>query len=344
MPEHIQPLFDGTLDIVGDIHGEIDALDNLLSKLGYSRDGHHPKGHRLVFVGDLVDRGADSPAVVERVANMVAAGRAQCVLGNHELNLIRGERKEGNGWFWQEHEDHDMAAGQFRQAARASDSQRAAFRDWFDTLPIALERPDLRVVHACWDDATIVSLRRSRLPTSQAYPAFSDALDELLERNGHAQQRREDLKTWATALHDRHATVPMLDGVAAIDSLKQSGHPLKAATSGLERKTSAPFFAAGKWRMTERVAWWNEYDDAQAVVFGHYWRWPLAEEAAAARARGPNLFTGTEPFQWLGPRQNAMCVDWCVGLRWKERLMGSSAASGRLGAIRWDERVVMLDC
>lgn len=61
----VQPLFDGPLDIVGDIHGEIDALRSLIRHLGYDDDGTHPDCRRLVFVGDLTDRGPDSPAVVD---------------------------------------------------------------------------------------------------------------------------------------------------------------------------------------------------------------------------------------------------------------------------------------
>ena len=76
--QHVQPLFDGPLDIVGDIHGEIAALDALLERLGYTPDGRHRKGRRLAFLGDLVDRGTDSPAVVERVAGMHAAGECGC--------------------------------------------------------------------------------------------------------------------------------------------------------------------------------------------------------------------------------------------------------------------------
>ena len=58
----IQSLPEGPLDIVGDIHGEFDALLALLSHLGYDLQGHHPQGRTLVFVGDFCDRGPDSPA------------------------------------------------------------------------------------------------------------------------------------------------------------------------------------------------------------------------------------------------------------------------------------------
>ncbi|MDX3542438.1 polynucleotide kinase-phosphatase [Streptomyces europaeiscabiei] len=73
----------GPFDIVGDIHGCASELDSLLGKLGYV-DGTHPQGRTAVFVGDLVDRGPDSPGVLRRVMSMVGSGDALCVPGNHE--------------------------------------------------------------------------------------------------------------------------------------------------------------------------------------------------------------------------------------------------------------------
>ncbi|WP_405665957.1 polynucleotide kinase-phosphatase [Streptomyces sp. NBC_01166] len=78
----------GPFDIIGDIHGCSSELDTLLGKLGY-KDGTHPEGRTAVFVGDLVDRGPDSPGVLRRVMSMVASGDALCVPGNHENKLGR---------------------------------------------------------------------------------------------------------------------------------------------------------------------------------------------------------------------------------------------------------------
>ncbi|MYS39543.1 polynucleotide kinase-phosphatase [Streptomyces sp. KhCrAH-43] len=78
----------GPFDIIGDIHGCRSELDTLLGKLGYV-DGAHPEGRTAVFVGDLVDRGPDSPGVLRRVMSMVADGNALCVPGNHENKLGR---------------------------------------------------------------------------------------------------------------------------------------------------------------------------------------------------------------------------------------------------------------
>lgn len=78
----------GPFDVIGDIHGCSTELDTLLAKLGYEA-GAHPEGRTAVFVGDLVDRGPDSPGVLRRVMSMVASGNALCVPGNHENKLGR---------------------------------------------------------------------------------------------------------------------------------------------------------------------------------------------------------------------------------------------------------------
>ncbi|MFI0908964.1 polynucleotide kinase-phosphatase [Streptomyces abikoensis] len=88
----------GPFDIVGDIHGCRSELESLLTRLGYDLvrddagrpvDAAHPEGRTAVFVGDLVDRGPDSPGVLRLVMGMVAAGHALCVPGNHENKLGR---------------------------------------------------------------------------------------------------------------------------------------------------------------------------------------------------------------------------------------------------------------
>ena len=89
---------DGPFDIVGDVHGCRAELETLLTKLGYdlTRDergrpvgARHPRGRTAVFVGDLVDRGPDTPGVLRLVMGMVADGTALCVAGNHEDKLAR---------------------------------------------------------------------------------------------------------------------------------------------------------------------------------------------------------------------------------------------------------------
>jgi protein phosphatase len=89
----------GPFDIVGDVHGCIDELLELLSALGYlveMGDGQYavlpPEGRKLIFLGDLVDRGPGTPEVLRLVSSLVQAGQAFCVPGNHDIKLVKALR------------------------------------------------------------------------------------------------------------------------------------------------------------------------------------------------------------------------------------------------------------
>ncbi|PPK70274.1 polynucleotide kinase-phosphatase [Actinokineospora auranticolor] len=91
----------GPFDVIGDVHGCRAELEELLGELGYAveRDpagravgAAHPEGRRVVFVGDLVDRGPDTPGVLRLAMGMVEAGNALAVCGNHEQKLARALR------------------------------------------------------------------------------------------------------------------------------------------------------------------------------------------------------------------------------------------------------------
>jgi protein phosphatase len=83
----------GPFDLIGDVHGCGDELEELLAALGYAPDEagvwRHPGERKAVFLGDLVDRGPRVPAVLRLVMGMVRAGTALCVPGNHDEKLLR---------------------------------------------------------------------------------------------------------------------------------------------------------------------------------------------------------------------------------------------------------------
>jgi len=90
----------GPFDIIGDVHGCADELEELLARLGYSVEafdeggGHGYRvfaksGRRAIFLGDLVDRGPRTPDVLRLVMAMVDAGEALCVPGNHDAKFLR---------------------------------------------------------------------------------------------------------------------------------------------------------------------------------------------------------------------------------------------------------------
>lgn len=126
----------GPFDIVGDVHGCRGELESLLARLGYRTtrdadgrpvDALHPEGRTAVFVGDLVDRGPDSPGVLRLAMGMVEAGHALCVPGNHEQKL--GRYLKGR----QVRLTHGLAETA-AQLEKESDRFRARVADFVDSL------------------------------------------------------------------------------------------------------------------------------------------------------------------------------------------------------------------
>jgi protein phosphatase len=94
----------GPFDIIGDVHGCHEELVALLARLGWTVTPADPAAgesvdvvvpttdgvsRKLVFLGDLVDRGPNTPAVLRLVMNLVRSGHAICVPGNHDIKLLR---------------------------------------------------------------------------------------------------------------------------------------------------------------------------------------------------------------------------------------------------------------
>ncbi|MGE0796784.1 MAG: metallophosphoesterase [Lautropia sp.] len=341
----VEPLFTGPLDLVGDIHGELDALHALLARLGYDRHGEHRHGRRLVFVGDLCDRGPDSPGVVRFVQRLVERELAQCLLGNHELNLLRGRRKHGNHWFFGE--TSPALEAEFGVLVPAGDGEADALAAFMAQLPIALERADLRVVHAAWLDDVIAACRGRTDPALDAHVWFDRRALASASGARLKAARDDEYLRHAAALTNPGERPPLLPALAAYDEHRQMSNPVRIATSGVERVTARPFFAGGKWRFVERVPWWRDYDDPVPVVFGHYWRcWDPAGHAALSKGE-PNLFEGDAPDGWqrnAAGAEVAICIDYSVGARFKERRTGRRAGfAGRLAALRWPERTLVFD-
>src|SRR5688500_6246362 len=81
---------------VGDVHGRLDLLDDLLAKIEQDVERRPDRHNLLVMLGDLIDRGPDSRGVVERMRTYRhRAIKPYCLTGNHEevlLRLLNGER------------------------------------------------------------------------------------------------------------------------------------------------------------------------------------------------------------------------------------------------------------
>jgi len=339
----VQALVDGPLDIVGDVHGEHQALDNLLAHLGYDRHGQHPQGRHLVFVGDLCDRGPDTPAVLARVLAMLAGGRAQMVLGNHEINLLCQDAKDGSGWFFDSRVERDMP--KYAPFARLAPEAAAHTQAALARLPVALERADLRIVHAAWSAPHIEAARSVPLgQVCKAYQHWKREAEQQAQELRIAARMQAERQHWPHDLEDSSQRPPFLAAHCDNELNKAVFNPLKVLTAGVERACTQPFYGGGKWRFVERVAWWQDYDEAPAVVIGHYWRSPLAHPVTERGQHMAGLFGTTAPLAWHGRRANVFCVDYSVGGRWAARLAGKDPQHGcRLAALRWPERTLVFD-
>lgn len=149
-------------DVIGDIHGHADKLTALLGALGYvESDGafRHPT-RKAAFVGDFIDRGKQGVETVRLVRAMVEGGSARAVMGNHEFNAIAWHTPDlqQQGEFlrprftdpWGSRNRHQHAA--FLAQVEHDSALHQEVVDWFLTLPLWLDLPELRLVHACWHE------------------------------------------------------------------------------------------------------------------------------------------------------------------------------------------------
>ena len=220
------------------------------------------------------------------VRSLVDAGKAQAVMGNHELNAIHFHTRGEDGQPLRAHSaknlrQHAAFLAEFPEGAAQTRDAVA----WMQSLPLFLEADGLRAVHACWDERMIASLRKQTRNGVLSEAQFHQAADKA---------------------HPLHALVET--------TTKGPEHPLPDGYSITDKD--------GTVRREVRLAWWKQADrwrdiavsvpdpsdlpdaalpravqaqcypaDAPPVVFGHYW------------------LTGTPVLQ----SQNALCLDYSAG-------------------------------
>jgi len=148
-------------DIVGDIHGHANVLKALLTKLGYETHagGYRHADRKLLFVGDLIDRGPGIKEVISIVRSTVDAGNGVIVMGNHEYNAIAFHTPipGAKGHWFRDHSDKNLHQHQ-ATLNQLSSSELADSIAWFRTLPVHLDLGVIRAVHAAWRDDCIGSI------------------------------------------------------------------------------------------------------------------------------------------------------------------------------------------
>jgi len=165
-------------DIIGDIHGHADKLTALLTALGYVRRSgvwRHP-GRQAVFIGDLIDRGTGQVETLRIVRDMVEAGAARAIMGNHEFNAIgyNVRHPDRHDEYLRPRSDKNREQHEAFTAQVGEDSDdHAEWVDWFLTLPLWLDLGGVRVVHACWHPDAIAAVTQrlgGNLLTREAVP------------------------------------------------------------------------------------------------------------------------------------------------------------------------------
>jgi hypothetical protein len=143
-------------DIIGDVHGQDGKLTALLAKLGYRiKDGayRHPEGRVALFLGDLIDRGPGQIEVLNIVRNMIEAGSARTILGNHEWNAIgfATESPDGKGYLRGRSVNRTKQHAAFLEQVGIDSPRYRDLVGWFKTLPPFLDLGAIRLCHAWWN-------------------------------------------------------------------------------------------------------------------------------------------------------------------------------------------------
>lgn len=296
-------------DVIGDVHGHGDELHGLLATMGYVESGGahaHPDDRRVVFVGDLIDRGREQLRTLEIARAMVEAGTAQIVLGNHEFNAVAfvTPRADGPGYC---RPDTPKNRGQhqiFLDAVREGSATHREWIEWFRTIPLWLDLGALRVVHACWSRVHMELLEQHLAPgrtlttevvtegTTRGTP-LHQAVEVVLKGpevalgegrayrdRGGVERRRARWSWW-----DPEATTLRRGAFVPRDALTPTGESFPELPDTPIVEEPPP-----------------QFDGGAPVIFGHYW------------------WTGTPTV--LGPK--LACVDYSV------------AGDGPLVAYRWN--------
>lgn len=301
-------------DLIGDIHGYAEPLKRLLTKMGYSEWGglwQHPE-RKVIFLGDFIDRGPGQVEAVQIARTMVERGVALAVMGNHEFNAIAWstpgpERIEH--WLRPHTEKNRRQHQEFLAQVGEGSALHKEIVAWFKTLPLYLDLPGLRVVHACWHEE---SLR---------------ILQDYTDERGRIQD-----DAWPVLTH--HAT-PAFNAVETV--LKGLEIPLPGGHGFVDKD--------GNLRRNIRTRWWERslftYRDlamAPPDVIAAIPHIPVPEDLMPGYSGDKPLFVG---HYWLTGEplplsEHVACLDYSIAAQF-DPLGGN----GKLCAYRWmgEERI-----
>jgi hypothetical protein len=310
-------VMDIAYDIIGDVHGQADALAALLRQMGYREHNGawRHSGRQALFVGDFIDRGPKQVEAVMIVRRMIDAGSALAVMGNHDFNAIawylpdpanpgdylRPHFSSGGGK--RNRQQHAKFLGEVEDRP----SLHKEIIDWLLSLPLWLDLPEVRVVHACWHERFIKYLTPRLLPGAR--------LSAELMQDATREPASED---------ERDSPDPTI--FKAVEMLLKGMEITLPGGRGFTDKSGLP-------RSRARVRWWasGPVTYRRAVLIEERLRealpdLPIPRRLPTCQVTGKPAFFGHYSFAG-SPRlllPQIACVDYGAGHR------------GPLCAYRWD--------
>ncbi len=306
------------------------ALQALGRNLGYDVDGGwtHPTKRFPLFLGDLVDRGAHSLEVAELIRELVDQRRALCIMGNHEYNLVAYHLKVPG------YTKPKPSNAPTIRAMEADPKRWAPILSFLRDLPIGINLPDLRLIHACWN------LR-----------SLEQTATLLQVTQGTAAGDEADAQDWVAShisLRSPFGDAGLLPGLPGDTLDEDADAPHEVFMKGFEVPAPEPFRDNdGKIRHRIRAVWWKDgrhlilTDKPQ--VFGHYWNAPpLNGHFAPPFPSGhPKLRAWGEDMARCCPASGRLplvgdvaCVDF-------HGITRASSDRACIGALRWPEREIV---
>lgn len=297
-------------DIIGDIHGHATELEQLLLKMDYEpykKGFRHPDKRTVLFVGDFIDRGLEQRRTLEIVRSMIDEEDAKAVMGNHEFNAICYATQMPNGSYARAHNSkHGNQHHRFLEAFPFGSTAYNEQISFFRSLPLWMDLPELRLVHAQWYQPWIDRLS----PYLDSQNCLNDP--ELITIYGENRKSDEVYKAVDGLLKGSEQSISNL-GMSFGD---KDGNKREEARihwwrlgDGPEKVFAIPKDRVKNWRILDQAEVENmhyKYEDSKPVFFGHYW---LNENIQSDYMINPN----------------AVCLDYSVG------------KGGKLVACRWND-------
>lgn len=261
-----------TTDIIPDIHGQAAKLGAALGALGWRRGAlgwAHPEPDRqIVFLGDFIDRGTENRAVIRTVRDLIDSGKARAVMGNHELNALHF------------HARHPTTGQPLRAHSSKNRRQHRAFLQefaldapdtreviaWMQGLPLFIEEPGFRAVHACW---TAEGIRQLRAETASGVMSdtqmirSADPADALFTLVGDVMKGPEHALPKGHVFVDKDGTRRTSVRLKWWRSTAQNWRDVVISVPDLADLPQGPLPAD----LVSQIY----PNDARPVFFGHYW-------------------------------------------------------------------------